>query len=159
MKRSLWLPLLAFIGALCIALGIYFLIRDKSVPTSAHAPVAPSKPPIQVFANRMWTKTVTVNEGDKISISAAGQVNIAATGDGADKWVGPDGWGNTPTWYSPSGCTHQYVYETDSLGALRGKIGDGTPFKVGSNYTFTASSAGVLFLGVEDTVDASLYGH
>lgn len=99
----------------------------------------------------MWNNTgITLNKGDKVRISASGQVNIGAAGDGADKWVGPEGWGSTPQWYSTTRVPHRYVFLTDSLGALRAKIGDGQPFKVGRAHNFVASQSGALYLGVED---------
>lgn len=166
MKRSSnWLRILALIvavigvmiGAIRIGLDIYSLSKGNT-PATTEQPSASTQAPIVIPARNMWTDTgITLSKGQSVEITATGSVNIAADGDGASKWVGPDGWGNTPTWYSPTGARHQYLYETDSLGALRAKIGDGLPFKIGSYHKFVSPSSGVLFLGVEDTVDKSLY--
>ena len=162
MKRSSTrLPLLALIGAIIGAIGIgldIYSLSKRDVPAPIEQPLASTQTPIVIPARNMWTDTgITLSEGQSVEITATGSVNIAADGDGASKWVGPDGWGNTPTWYSPTGARHQYFYETDSLGALRGKVGNGEPFKIGSYHKFVSPSSGVLYLGVEDTADKSLY--
>ena len=149
-RSSNWIPVLAIIGVLCLGLGVYDLYK-RNQPTTATTPNNSQLPTFTVNADRMWNSTgINLNKGDVVQITASGRINLGSPGDGADKWVGPDGWGSTPQWYSTSQVPHRYVYLTDSLGALRGKVGDGHPFKIGSNYSFTASSSGTLYLGVED---------
>ena len=154
-----FLPVVVIVGILCLLFGAYLLFRQSDTSPQGSGPRQKAAlPSIQVAANRMWTDSgISLVKGDEVEITASGSVNIAAAGDGADKWIGPDGWGNTPVWYAPSGERHNYAYQTDSLGALRGKVGQRRPFKVGSSYRFVAANSGVLYLGVEDTNDSALY--
>lgn len=115
---------------------------------------------VSVDAQFMWTDTfLDVRVDDKISITASGQVNASTSpGDAANKYVGPDGWGYQPT-FSVNGKPARWLQVLgpgSSLECLTGKIGDqGSPFKVGSSYSFTVTESGRLFLGVNHVVSDS----
>jgi hypothetical protein len=113
---------------------------------------------ITVSAQRMWTDTgIDVRSGDLLEITASGRANASGVStDAAYKWVGPEGWGYAPEFNNgQTGERMRWVYvlgSDSSLMCLTGKVGNGTPFKVGSNYTFTAEDNGRLYLGVNDVI-------
>jgi len=146
----------AFLG--CIAIGILFVQRTRETPSSIKGSTeveagGSSSEKIVVDARQVWTSTsVTVDKQDRLEIRAEGEVNVASPSNGADKWVGPDGWGYIPLLYC-NGQPCKYKFRTaDSLGCLIGRIGNGKPFKVGSNYSTTVTNGGTLYLGVNDAV-------
>jgi len=102
-----------------------------------------STPGLIVSGTQEWTNTsVTVAAGDALGITASGQVNISPT-----ESVGPAG--------DPS-CTPAQEYPGDAFPApdlpcwsLTARIGNGTPFEVGTSALVTADS-GVLYLGIND---------
>lgn len=150
----------AFLGCIGVGLLIFRFMNEKQVsvrPTDGQAsgsaaeiPKAESK---TIDARQVWVNTnIQVEKGAALTIDATGQINVAEAGDGADKWVGPDGWGYIPLFYC-DGQPCRYVYRTpDSLGCLIGRIGNGKPFKIGSHYTTTAQADGILYLSVNDSI-------
>lgn len=131
---------------------------EPSVTSSAASPQTQSKT-ITVSGQRMWTDTgIDVKSGELLEINASGRANASGVStDGAYKWVGPDGWGYAPEFNnSETGEPMRWVYvlgSNSSLMCLTGKVGtNGTPFKVGSNYSFTADQTGRLYLGVNDVI-------
>lgn len=108
---------------------------------------------IEVPANRMWTDTgADVKVGDVITIEASGEVNGSLRNNAANRWVGPDGWARPPTIPSYSKATWVLGRGTSFM-CLTGKIGEsGEPLKIGSSYSFTARTSGILFLGINDEV-------
>lgn len=121
-----------------------------SVPTSN----AGSGSSVTVNPTIVWNDSgIQIKSGNSVSIQASGQVNIASPGDGADKWVGPNGWGQIPSFLcNGKPCLYKYAVN-DSLGSLIGKIGkNGRAFSVGSSNSFNASESGNLYLGVNDGI-------
>jgi len=165
MKRnSIFLPIMTLVGVLCLSLGIYMRFFQSPSPqvqatvSQSQSNQVPQTPSIEVPANQIWTDTgIVLSRGQKVRITATGLVNIGSPNDAADKWVGPEGWGGLPQFHDTTGAPHRYVYETGSLGALRAKVGNSRPFKLGANYSFVSPDSGVLFVGVEDTVDPLFY--
>lgn len=103
---------------------------------------------IEVQANRMWTNTgIRVSKGNTIKIEASGQVNGSTRNNSANKWVGADGWEQSPV---VTGRAVWVLGNDSSYMCLTGRIGNGSPFKVGSSYSFKATSSGDLFLGFND---------
>ena len=102
----------------------------------------------EVQANRMWTNTgIRVIKGNTIKIEASGQVNGSTRNNSANKWVGADGWEQSPV---VTGRAVWVLGNDSSYMCLTGRIGNGSPFKVGSSYSFKATSSGDLFLGFND---------
>jgi hypothetical protein len=96
---------------------------------------------ITVPGNQQWVPTgLAVRKGDQLTITASGEVQLSAdSGDVAN----------------PSGSTKARYAQNAPLpttlaGALIGRIGNGKPFGIGSNATFSAPDTGQLFLGVND---------
>lgn len=91
-----------------------------------------------------------------MGIKAFGKVNTyTVSSDGSYKWVGADGWGYQPE-FNRAGKPNLYIPvlgKGSSFMCLIGKTGaTGNPFKVGSNFTFTADTNGVLYLGINDSI-------
>jgi hypothetical protein len=131
---------------------------EPSVTPKAASSQAQTKT-VTVSAQRMWTDTgIDATAGDLLEITASGRANASGVStDAAYKWVGPDGWGYEPEFNNgETGERMRWVYvlgSNSSLVCLTGKVGNsGTPFKVGSNYTFTAEQDGRLYLGVNDAI-------
>lgn len=105
----------------------------------------------EVPANKMWINTgIHLIAGDVITVAASGEVNGSLRVNEANRWVGPDGWSRPPTIASNSKASW-VLGRNSSFMCLTGKIGaDGRPFKIGSSYSSTASSSGILFLGIND---------
>jgi hypothetical protein len=148
--------LILIVGIICLTLGVFSLYSEKtsSVLTLNPTNTSVSGSTITVSSTVVWNDTgVQIKSGNSVSIQAAGQVNIASPGDGADKWVGPNGWGTIPSFLcNGRPCLYKYAVN-DSLGSLIGKIGkNGRAFSVGSNTSFTASESGNLYLGVNDGI-------
>lgn len=90
--------------------------------------------------------TIHVNKGDQVFITAAGAISMTPWG------------GNMSS--SPDGGPNFGFYQPGNIpgGALMAKISNsGTPFKVGSKYTFTAQQAGVLEFGIAIPGDYASY--
>lgn len=165
-------PHLIYAGAgllavLIVVIGIVVLLKsgesNNSSPNSTTTPTytvpsQSSKPTqkqetkvVTVDAQTMWTNSnILANKGDVITVEASGQVNgDIAQGYPAYKWVGPDGWGQQSPYIKP-GSKMMWVLGRTSYMCLTGRIGDGTPFNVGSHYSFTSNSSGYLYFGVND---------
>lgn len=147
-----YLPFLIIIGIVCIGIGLYSVLRSPD--TAPGTSTTTGGQSITVDASQMWTNTgIQIKQGDRFTINASGQVNIGSPGDGADKWVGPDGWGHIPQFMSSTGQPHRYVYAVNnSAGSLIGKIGNSRPFQVGSSYNGTSQNNGTLYLGANDVI-------
>lgn len=168
--KHIWL-LLSITFLLCGVIGVLLLPSGESQGKSTTPMALPAaSPPVQnqaktiiVDAQRMWTDcSIQIRKGDLIKIEASGQVNACtAPGDGANKWVGPDGWGYQPE-FNIAGVRTDWVHvlgRGTSLECLTGKIGKkGMPFKVGRYSRFTAQEAGVLYLGVNHVI-SDYQGH
>jgi hypothetical protein len=103
---------------------------------------------IEVRANKMWTNTgIRVSKGNTVKIEASGQVNGSTRNNSANKWVGADGWEQSP---DVTGRAVWVLGNDSPYMCLTGRIGNGSPFKVGSSYSFKATSSGDLFFGFND---------
>ncbi len=97
---------------------------------------------IVVSARQPWTPTgITVRRGEPLSITAEGEIRIS---------------GNSDDVASPSGVRVQRFEPRSPMpgvlaGALIGRIGNNTPFGIGTQGTFPAPEAGQLFLGINDS--------
>ncbi len=145
MQKELYLIL----GLLCLSVGGFSLYNgDMSFASMS------SGKSVTVNSAVIWNHTgISVVPGKTVNIKATGQINVGSPGDGSDKWVGPDGWGNIPA-FTCNGkpCLYKYAV-SDSLGSLIGKIGtNGRPFHVGTSTTVNASESGELLLGVNDGI-------
>jgi hypothetical protein len=95
---------------------------------------------VHVPANRQWTATgVNVQQGQTISFSSSGQVQLSTDP------------GNTSTVNGKPGLQPARSQMPGTLGgALVGRIGNGTPFAIGSLTSIVAPGTGPLYLGVND---------
>jgi Protein kinase domain len=124
---------------------------SPAAPTPSSAAPAPSSQPSStqrraVPGSTGWTDTgITVQAGDRLSITAAGEIYVAAVS-------ASEGPGGNPA------CTPATTYPAQSAQfpapglpcwSLIGRIGGGAPFEVGSSAQLTATS-GELYLGVDD---------
>jgi hypothetical protein len=94
---------------------------------------------ISIPANQQWVDTgITVRRGDRIAFNASGEITVAP---GAN--AGPGG--NTSVAHG------NYPVPSAAVGALIGKVGNGSPFAIGANAAAMAMPAnGRLYIGVND---------
>lgn len=125
---------------LVLALLLTACKKDKTDTTMCEQVPLPHT--LDITTATRWTNTnVYLAAGQSVQINASGKVFME---DGYD--TTPDGkescenavWGN---------CTIEGI----GWGALMGRIGDGSPFVVGSSARITAEQAGCLSLGTNDT--------
>jgi hypothetical protein len=155
-----------FICALVILATVLFAMykkgSDKSPSPSTETTESPSAETpnnIYVDAQQMWTDTgIQLSKGDTLNITASGQANACTiSGDAANKWVSPDGWGYTPQFnMGDGGEPTNWIYvlgKGTSLECLTGKIGKrGKPFRVGSSFSSDVNQTGTLYLGVNHAI-------
>ena len=124
---------------------IVFARPANAVATSGTTPAivntAPVAGAITIAANQPWTSTgITVRKGQTVYLTTTGEIQLSddvndiATANGAKSGR-----------MAGSGQVRAVP-----AGALIGKIGNGTPFGVGTQTTIVAPAAGLLFLGVND---------
>jgi hypothetical protein len=120
-------------GALKLAKKDILSIAFRDSPT---ARITVPVPGATFAAANKWVDTkVAFSQGERLHITASGQINLENYG----QMTGPEGTTNV------SGNQLQ----TFAAGALVGKVGDkGQPFLVGSEYDGAANASGNLFLGV-----------
>jgi hypothetical protein len=88
---------------------------------------------------------MNVGAGQTVTVTASGTIHHSPD---AGATAGPDG--------APDPALRVFNVQVNGKpldanhAALIGKIGNGTPFLVGSHKTFTADHAGRLFLGIND---------
>lgn len=119
------------------------------VPTAANsgqaaAPSAPAPIPagaIAVPANQAWTDSgVTVRRRDRLIFNAVGDVLISPTVS--------SGIGGNP---AVTNAAVRYPLQGGFAGALIGRVGNGTPFLIGTNtQPIEVTGTGKLYLGVND---------
>jgi PA-IL-like protein len=107
----------------------------NAVGTSGVAPAGS----VLVQANQQWNDAgITVKKGDRVSFSTSGQISY-----GQAMTAGPDG---DATLRRPD-----YPVPTMPVGGLIGRVGNGTPFPIGSNaQPIVMPNDGRLMLGVND---------
>jgi hypothetical protein len=96
--------------------------------------------PVRVDATRAWTDTgITVNQGDRFSFQASGQINYGRTN------------GQTATPDGGADRSANYPDPSVPVGALLGKVGNSAPFAIGSQtQPLGMPASGRLMLGVND---------
>jgi hypothetical protein len=94
---------------------------------------------VLVQANQAWNDAgITVKKGDRVAFNTTGQVSFAQ-----GQTAGPDG---NPALRMPT-----YPVAAMPVGGLIGRVGNGTPFPIGSNaQPITMPNDGRLMLGVND---------
>ena len=126
------------------------LIAVLIVPATLVSAAPASVDHFRLAANAGWADSgFALQAGQQVTITAYGQAVTAPINVfGSGSVSGPDGqWNICPNFDNAPPC----AMENAPYGALVGKIGaDGTPFLIGSNYTFTADSSGELYLAVND---------
>jgi Cutinase len=128
--------------------GTYQCFRVQAINNAGTSPWSgygcTGTPGLVVSGTQEWTNTkVTVPAGDNLGITAGGQITVSPT-----ETVGPAGDPScTPTQNYPGGA-----FPAPSLPcySLIARIGNGTPFEVGTSALVTATSSGVLFVGIND---------
>ncbi len=107
----------------------------NAVGTSGVAPAGS----VLVQANQQWNDAgITVKKGDRVSFSTSGQISY---GQGMN--AGPDGDGTLRK--------AEYPVAAMPVGGLIGRVGNGTPFPIGSNaQPIIMPNDGRLMLGVND---------
>jgi len=118
-----------------------------SIPILPTLTSTPTQFNINVPANEVWLNTgVYLAAGQTLIISASGKVNTNG-GKASGNTLSPDGQANNPPCYTiDSDCLMPGVF----CGTLIGRIGNGVPFKVGSQFEMLISSDGTLYLAVND---------
>ena len=114
-----------------------------------------SQKTVIVPATQQWTDTGTALQAGTVSFKASGTINVQS---------GNPLFTNTPAGQGPAdpGCIgnsdtpwgDDWTAEGLPCWSLIGRIGDGSPFEIGDGGTFTVSSPGELYLGVNDQADA-----
>ena len=96
---------------------------------------------ITVSAQQQWTPTgVAVRRGDWVTFNATGEVKIGGPGNPTASAAG----------VSPTTTAPDSPIGRAPAGALIGRVGNGTPFLIGSRNRVQMPAAGQLFLGVND---------
>lgn len=132
MRRFMWSTLIN-IGLLVFSTPSFtsVVIASPSQATTLTIPAAQS-----------WTDTsIDLRQGDFVNITSSGIIYI----DDSAAEKTPDG---------DFSCTVDASFSAPDLRcwSLIGKIGDGIPFEVGTRTTFSATTSGRLFLGVNDNI-------
>lgn len=114
---------------------------NSAVATSGSSTASAGGTTITVPANTAWTPTgISVRQGQTLTFTATGDVQLSADSN------------DTAT---ASGAKNGRYAGRAALpktlaGALIGRIGNSTPFGIGTQNTFPAPASGQLFLGVND---------
>lgn len=128
--------------------GTYQCFRVQAMNNAGTSPWAgfgcTGTPGLVVSGTQDWTNTkVTVPAGDELGITAGGQITVSPK-----ETVGPAGDPScTPAQNHPGGAFPAPRLPCYSLIA---RIGNGTPFEVGTSALVTAASSGTLFVGIND---------
>ena len=132
-------------GALLLALVVP--VAEASAATSSRTVAVPATQP--------WTDTGIALSAGTVSFKASGTINVQS---------GNPAFNNTPAGQGPAdpGCIgnsdtpwgDDWTAEGLPCWSLIGRIGDGSPFEIGDAATFTVSSPGELYLGVNDQATA-----
>lgn len=116
-------------------------VATTGTPQTLPATIGGNGGTLSVPANQQWIATgLNVRRGDSLTITATGTVQLS--GDPNDT--------ATPTGSTKGRYAQNAPLPAVLAGGLIGKIGNGKPFGIGSNATFTAPNTGQLFLGVND---------
>jgi hypothetical protein len=128
--------------------GTYQCFRVQAMNKAGTSPWAgfgcTGTPGLVLSGTQEWTNTkVTVPAGDELGITAGGQITVSPT-----ETVGPAGDPScTPAQNYPGGA---FPAPSLSCYSLIARIGNGTPFEVGTSALVTATSSGVLYVGIND---------
>ena len=129
------------------ARSVYANVLHSQTATTNAVATAGAMTSVTVPGNQRWVDTnLNVRKGESLAISATGQITVASGGN-AEFVATPDG--------SASMTAPRNGYPIPGLpvGALIGRVGNGTPFGIGSNNPNVGMPAnGRLFLGVNDSV-------
>jgi len=111
----------------------------QAATTAAPAPIPAGA--ITVPANAGWVNTnIAVKRGDRLTFNAVGDVMISPTAS--------SGIGGSPAVTNPAAA---YLLRGAPAGALIGRVGNGTPFLIGSNtQPIAVNASGTLQLAVND---------
>ncbi len=148
-------PCFATLRALIAALLVAGCAHNAPAPEHAAVDVPAPDGAIAVPANRQWIETdVDVQVGEVVTVVARGRIVAQCS----DKWgnssqseVGPDG-----TYFFNDGVASQtFPLPSGAAGpapcfSLIGRVGDGPPFYVGQQKSWTAKRSGRLSLGIND---------
>jgi hypothetical protein len=121
---------------------------NGSIQPEPNPPLIPPANPLSMLipATKPWTPTnVLLRAGQFVTIEARGEIIVSdhtppQTPNGTGKACYPDP--GIHYWHFPA--------QNLSCSSLIGRIGDLTPFEVGSSKQFRAESSGPLWLGVND---------
>jgi hypothetical protein len=111
------------------------------VATTGSTPPSAGGTTITVPANTAWTPTgIVVRKGQPLSFTATGDIQLSADSNDVATASG-----------AKSGrFAGRSALPKTLAGALIGRIGNSTPFGIGTQNTFPAPASGQLFLGVND---------
>ena len=128
---------------------------SAQVVSTAASGSGSSRATVTVPATQPWTNTGIAPSAGTVSFTASGTINVQS---------GNPAFNNTPAGQGPAdpGCIgnsntpwgDDWTAEGLPCWSLIGRIGDGSPFEIGDAATFTVSSPGELYLGVNDQADA-----
>ncbi len=124
------------------------LLATMALPATVAGAATAAPVKIEISSAKRWTNTgITVTAGEVVTINASGDMHF-----------GPKPIDHmTPNGRPPAECANQrqrvviaFPAPTLNCWSLMGRIGRGTPFKVGTHVTFTATATGALQLGIND---------
>jgi len=121
------------------------LLISQGYTVLPNVDVADNAIALKVTATQPWVGTpIQLSAGQTVTITASGTAT-SCNHDDCDEfyqqYVDADGLDNT--------CPQCIMIDVPEM-ALVGRIGDGEPFLVGTNLTFTVESDGQLFLAAND---------
>lgn len=124
--------------------------RPRAAVETPADPGAGAGPGVIVAANQQWVSTgITVGRGQTVQFESTGQVRLSA-----DQRDLASVNGSLNQRYAAGSPLPQFL-----AGALIGRIGNGQPFAIGSQTSVEMSSAGILYLGVNDDGPSDNAGH
>ena len=118
-----------------------YLARPSGTASTLPANLAQASGNIRVPANAGWVSTgITVARGQTIQISSNGEVRLSTDNDDVATTAG-----------SKKGRMAGNSQLPGALaGALIGRVGNGQPFGIGNQASFSAPASGLLYLAVND---------
>jgi hypothetical protein len=131
------------LSRLTVSLALAFIIVAAFMPVDS----AQADAPFRLPANMEWMDSgFDVTAGQSVTITAFGNALTGPLKDYPDAHSNPDGQITNCSLIVPG-------HDCAPYGALIGRIGvSGTPFLIGSSFTFTPSVSGDLYLAVNDNL-------
>lgn len=146
--KWIWIGLsLIFIVAAVIVLFVLGIFPREKPTSTSPAELTKGIHKLSFTVDQLWYDTgLSIKSGQNISVEASGSYNLWSGNPEYDV-ADPQGWGDAP-------CNWDVCAFTDApTGALVAKIGDGNPVYIGKFRIFKVTTAGTLFLAINDGVN------